>query len=379
MQRDPDGNLHGWCWNEAAPTTRQTVEILIDGAVIATLVAARFREDVRQAGIGDGYHGFLVSLARTLANGATDRIISARERSSGIMFGRLVPPDVGFPVALQRRLRHVAHTLAQAQEAIGRQDAARLQARRDRLATWHNLGTHLAARGEAGWHAALPAKLAVPVVRAPLYSIVAVPSDDAGATLARIKRAAPALAQSEAELLLIDSGHDPAMALLPGAVAGLRYFNGRGQGAGATLNRVAAQAQGATTLLLELGDTDIGPGLAGFAETGSICIGAGMADAARRFQPDLAAAIAVKHAPAWLGLQLALPRGILEKLGGFDPAINDSAGLCVLDFVLRALRDGHSVVEWRDPARPHAPEPGMALNATRQAWRAFAANWRLAA
>lgn len=59
---DEEGVLHGWCWHPDEPSARQTVELLLNGTVIRTVVASRFREDLRERKIGDGYHGFTVVL-----------------------------------------------------------------------------------------------------------------------------------------------------------------------------------------------------------------------------------------------------------------------------------------------------------------------------
>lgn len=55
---DAEGGVHGWCWMPEAPTLRIKVELLINGAVVRSVIASRFREDLRERCIGDGYHAF---------------------------------------------------------------------------------------------------------------------------------------------------------------------------------------------------------------------------------------------------------------------------------------------------------------------------------
>lgn len=52
----------GWAFNPALPNTPLEVELLIDDAPVGTFTADRFRDDLRQAGKGDGRHGFDIPL-----------------------------------------------------------------------------------------------------------------------------------------------------------------------------------------------------------------------------------------------------------------------------------------------------------------------------
>lgn len=72
-----DGIVTGWVWDPAQPAMRLTVQLLIDGSVCCEIVANRFRPDLKQAGIGDGGHGFMARIPADLADG-TDRQVEAR-------------------------------------------------------------------------------------------------------------------------------------------------------------------------------------------------------------------------------------------------------------------------------------------------------------
>lgn len=53
----------GWAWDRHNPEgPRVTVRVLVDGSEVAQVVADELREDVRDAGIGDGYSGWSIDL-----------------------------------------------------------------------------------------------------------------------------------------------------------------------------------------------------------------------------------------------------------------------------------------------------------------------------
>ena len=59
-----DGALLGWAFDPARPQHRPMVRVLLDGVVALTASADEFRQDLRDAGIGDGAYGFTVALPR---------------------------------------------------------------------------------------------------------------------------------------------------------------------------------------------------------------------------------------------------------------------------------------------------------------------------
>ncbi|RDJ22151.1 hypothetical protein DWF00_23710 [Bosea caraganae] len=68
-----DGNrLHGWIWDEARPEERLRVRLMLDGRVVAEVVADQGRIDLRRNGIGDGRHAFSMEL--------DDATVAVRER-----------------------------------------------------------------------------------------------------------------------------------------------------------------------------------------------------------------------------------------------------------------------------------------------------------
>ncbi|WP_297369214.1 hypothetical protein [Acidocella sp.] len=81
---DNEGVIHGWCWNPATPTARIRVELLVRGHALRTVIASRFREDLRERGMGDGYHAFSLPLPAAVLSGGAPAALRAAE--SGTIF-----------------------------------------------------------------------------------------------------------------------------------------------------------------------------------------------------------------------------------------------------------------------------------------------------
>ena len=58
--------IRGWVWNPSRPQQRIALELLDGETPLATVLASDYREDLEQAGIGDGRHGFSFSFGETL-------------------------------------------------------------------------------------------------------------------------------------------------------------------------------------------------------------------------------------------------------------------------------------------------------------------------
>jgi hypothetical protein len=66
--------LQGWVWNKLAPNVPLRVEIVVNGTVIQTLNADVFRQDLQNAGKGDGRHSFKLDLPVRLKNSSNNTI-----------------------------------------------------------------------------------------------------------------------------------------------------------------------------------------------------------------------------------------------------------------------------------------------------------------
>ncbi|MGH1588559.1 Hint domain-containing protein [Methylobacterium phyllosphaerae] len=82
----PDGVLHlaGWAQDAAQPNTPMCLDILVDGRVVALVVATEYRADIAAAGIGDGRHGFDLGLATDLAPGLP-HVVDVRRSIDGAL------------------------------------------------------------------------------------------------------------------------------------------------------------------------------------------------------------------------------------------------------------------------------------------------------
>jgi stalled ribosome alternative rescue factor ArfA len=66
--------ISGWAWDANTPNTPISVDIYSDNMLIATIAADLFRQDLVNAGIGDGRHGFILSTPMSLKDNQTHTI-----------------------------------------------------------------------------------------------------------------------------------------------------------------------------------------------------------------------------------------------------------------------------------------------------------------
>jgi len=71
------GGCHalGWAQDPDAATTHLNVRVLVDGVVVATTVADLFRQDLLDAGIGDGTYAFDVDLASLISTDTQHQLL----------------------------------------------------------------------------------------------------------------------------------------------------------------------------------------------------------------------------------------------------------------------------------------------------------------
>jgi glycosyltransferase involved in cell wall biosynthesis len=90
--------IAGWALDPASPDTPVGLVVLANGAVIGRVLANHYRGDLKEAGIGDGYHGFDLVLPAGLAKDARHEIAVCREADSAALPGSprvLAPPADG--------------------------------------------------------------------------------------------------------------------------------------------------------------------------------------------------------------------------------------------------------------------------------------------
>jgi len=69
-----NGKVNGWACDPDQPDVRMLVEISIDGQPFQSVVAGEYRSDLLQAGIGDGFQAFSVTLPEGLFDGAPHKV-----------------------------------------------------------------------------------------------------------------------------------------------------------------------------------------------------------------------------------------------------------------------------------------------------------------
>lgn len=105
-----DGMVNGWCWFPDDPGRSAEMVITLDDEPVGAVLAEAFRADLRDAGIGSGYHGFAFDLRNTTLAIGQSVVVAVHEASTWRQIGdafefqlaaRLDRPnaDAGEPVA----------------------------------------------------------------------------------------------------------------------------------------------------------------------------------------------------------------------------------------------------------------------------------------
>src|SRR6516162_2440646 len=81
-----DGRLVGFIFDPEHPERRFTVDVLLDGLVVATTYADKFVAELFEQGVGNGTYGFVVNLAPDLV--AAARSLQARLANLGTPIGQ---------------------------------------------------------------------------------------------------------------------------------------------------------------------------------------------------------------------------------------------------------------------------------------------------
>ncbi len=367
LQERADGGFEGWCWAPGRPAERLRVDLLVNGSPAASMIAAMFRRDLFVRGCGDGRHGFALRLPEGADPGIDECLITAQEHRSGRVFGQILRSGGGRrPPGLTR-----VGVLARSAEALGL-DVAALHAGSDRARVsaplriaFATLAARLSARATGGAtaqapEAAVPAALraGLPRVADPLLTLLLVAGRAAG-TLDRIAALAPALADAAAEILLADTGADPATALLPAAVPRLRYLRDRAAGCPAAVLRLAAAAARGRVLVL-LDATPAAPSAAALlalaravaAAPEVLLLATGVAAAAPPAPPPLPTRLRL---PAAIGVLLGGERRLWQALGAGAPVRPGGTLAACADLALRARLLGHP---WQLVQEPPPPARG---------------------
>src|SRR5712692_4966940 len=96
---EANGNrITGWIWNRLHPGEPIAVELIDGNTRLASVVANQYRSDLRQAGIGDGRHAFIIPLGAALLPQAR-HVLHLRCADTGAELP-------GSPVVIERAVEH---------------------------------------------------------------------------------------------------------------------------------------------------------------------------------------------------------------------------------------------------------------------------------
>jgi fibronectin-binding autotransporter adhesin len=81
-------SIRGWALDAAHPEAPVCLDVLVDGAIVAQVLASAYRPDLKQAGLGSGRHAFAVTLPTALPR-ALWRRVEVRRSADGVVLPRL--------------------------------------------------------------------------------------------------------------------------------------------------------------------------------------------------------------------------------------------------------------------------------------------------
>ncbi len=322
LRERADGGFDGWCWAPDRPGERLVVDLLVNDTVAVSMVAGLFRPDLLPLGCGDGHHGFSLRLPPDHVPAGEECLISARERRSRQVFGRVLRAGPGLAPPGAARLAEAAaavealwRDLAPLRTAAG--PAGRLRAAFGRL---------------AGELAALerPAASCVPGVANPALTLV-LPAPAAAGHRAAL---APALAEIGADIVPADPAATPQAAL---AAAGSR--------GGCVVLLDPARAPSAASLMALARAVAQAPD--------AVLVAAPVAEAAAALvRPMVNATLGL---PAPLGVLIGGPGAVWGRLGvGESITCGGDVVFACADLALRTRLLGRP---WRVVTEPAAPIP----------------------
>ncbi len=116
--------VKGWIWDPQQPQKRIALELLDGDTVLATVLASEYREDLEQAGIGDGRYGFSISFGETLLPYAR-HVLHLRPVGSKVEMPRFPLVLTREHAGLDQTVRFIlGNVVAEAERAVKTEDLA---------------------------------------------------------------------------------------------------------------------------------------------------------------------------------------------------------------------------------------------------------------
>ncbi|WP_457104046.1 hypothetical protein [Methylobacterium sp. P5_C11] len=83
--------IRGWAFNPASPNSPTIITIIVNQSPVNTVIAGKFRPDLREASIGNAHHGFTYTFFPPLSTDIQQTIV-VRRSADGQDIGRAVLP-----------------------------------------------------------------------------------------------------------------------------------------------------------------------------------------------------------------------------------------------------------------------------------------------
>jgi hypothetical protein len=368
LSRSAPSRLEGWCWSPARPSERLVAEITINGKVASAIVAASLSVELRDRGIGDGYHAFSVSLPAP-PQGSGVVVIEARERTTQILFGRVLVRKASVTSVFQPRLEPLDTAILELQAAVARSE--RSSSEIGIFARMSELGHLLNRRARrldipsnddaVGLEIALQRISAMrlyrlPYFRSPELSVVVEVGRTFTETYSTIQALGALLERARAELVVIDDGASPAHALLRQKIENLGYIRQKKAGGRSGARNQAAEITRGSRVLFGSSLRRVGSLIVDGAPEwpGELVLG----PTAFALACDVNAKSIfseVRSARGGEGLVVCVDRELFEACGALDEECGFGHHLEVIDLALKADALGATVAAEYSLGAPFEP------------------------
>lgn len=267
-----NGVVKGWAWYPDHPADRVELEILVDGKIAGTVLAAQPRQDVLDAGFGDGKYGFSWPLPFALLVQPHTMTIMARDKQSGHALGEALTFRQTFANDAIRRISEMEADIRLLNASLCKLGAARARDQDEAALLFKTVGEFFNTLAESG-PAPRELRLLKPAITeittgftpfafrqslAPALTIFVEVGGPVADLYAMLHSLAGPLLAHDAEIFLLDG--DPLAppcdeaALLPLIIQNLRYLRLPAGAAAARYNRAMHLAAGALAMF-------VGPGV----------------------------------------------------------------------------------------------------------------------
>jgi hypothetical protein len=380
----PEGLVEGWGWNELAPDEKLDVILLLDGVDVGGTRAMLYRDDLRKANIGDGFHAFSFVLQTSVPSKERAQTFELVEATTRM--------PIGEPIVVYNKPALDFDDRLSELEAKGRLLEARLRevGQHDRYgsspaelfsvvgAFFTKLARDVADDLPLGLNQGLNSILLSTVKAYPQISF-SVPTQPAMTIIVHASAPLPQLhaclsalhragTSDLARIIVLDPGIFDDAALIPSITRGLRYIRTI-----ADLTSECIEADHAECLdivVLMTGRAIVAEGwaqaiVASFAHDETVAAVGGYAidqdgrishaglsltgdgvliDEASVQQNDNVDGAAAHKVHALSHQAVAIRRSALMAVGGLDPAYGDDLGATIIDICFRLSRAGWSVM-----------------------------------